>query len=347
MAETCRSTTIEPLDIERPGALEAYLRSTGRVEPADELRSRPLAGGVSNRAVLVTRSAGKDWVIKQALPKLRVAVDWFSDPSRIEREAAGMRWLAELAPPATIPRLVFEDRQQHLLAMEAVPEPHENWKVVLLSGRVDRERVREFATLLATIHREAYRRRDEMAPRFADRSFFESLRLEPYYGFAAVQEPAAAAFLGALSDRTRHIADTLVHGDYSPKNILLSEGRMVLLDHEVVHWGDPAFDVGFSMTHLLSKAHHLAHCRRAFGEAAQHYWHQYGEALGQVTWRKDLEPRAVRHTLGCLLARVAGRSPLEYLGDEQRHRQRDVALALMRNPPSTVDELIDRFLTQL
>ncbi len=74
-------------------------------------------------------------MVKQALPKLRVAVDWFSDPARIQREAAGMRWLAELAPAGTIPRLIFEDRACHLLAMEAVPEPHENWKTVLLAGR--------------------------------------------------------------------------------------------------------------------------------------------------------------------------------------------------------------------
>ncbi len=231
--------------------------------------------------------------------------------------------------------------------MEAVPEPHENWKAVLLDGRVDIEQVREFARLLGTIHREAYRRRDEIAPLFANRNFFESLRLEPYYTFTATRAPAAAAFLEALSGDTRQIGDTLVHGDYSPKNILVYGGRMVLLDHEVVHWGDPAFDLGFSMTHLLSKAHCLVHRRRAFAEATHCYWWEYDKALGRVGWRTDLEPRVVRHTLGCLLARVVGRSPLEYLADAQRSRQRDVVVTLMRSPPSTVDELIDQFLAQL
>ena len=347
MAETCWSTMSEPLDIERPGELETYLRTTRRVGPDDELIVKPLAGGISNRTVLVARSAGRAWVIKQALSKLRVAVDWFSDPRRIEREATGMRWLAELAPPGTIPRLVFEDRDHHLVAMEAVPEPHENWKAVLLAASVDLEQVREFASLLGTIHREAYRRRDEIAPLFANRDFFESLRLEPYYTFTATRVPAAAAFLEGLSGDTRQIGDTLVHGDYSPKNILLYGGRMVLLDHEVVHWGDPAFDLGFSLTHLLSKAHCLVDRRRAFAEATHCYWRQYDEALGRVPWRTDLEPRAVRHALGCLLARVAGRSPLEYLADAQRTRQRDVVVTLMRSPPATVDELIDQFLAQL
>ena len=110
---------------------------------------------------------------------------------------------------------------------------------------------------------------------FANRDFFESLRLEPYYAFTAARVPAAAVFLDALTRDTRQIGDTLVHGDYSPKNILLHADRMVLLDHEVVHWGDPAFDLGFSMTHLLSKAHLLVDRRPAFADAARRYWQAY------------------------------------------------------------------------
>lgn len=205
------------LDIEQPGALDAYLRATGRVGPDEELSIRSLAGGVSNRTMWVGRPGGEAWVVKQALLKLRVAVDWFSDPARIEREATGMRWLVQLAPAGTIPRLIFEDSRCHLLAMEAVPEPHQNWRAVLLAGQVNSQRVGEFARLLATIHREACRRADQLARVFAKREFFESLRLEPYYAFSAEQVPAAAAFLESLIADTRQTGDTLVHGDYSPK----------------------------------------------------------------------------------------------------------------------------------
>src|SRR5947199_8263897 len=113
-----------PLDIEQPDALVAYLREAGRVGPGETVRPRVLAGGVSNRTVLVElpdRSTPEAWVLKQALPKLRVAVDWFSDPARIRREAEGLRWLSEVAPPGTITPLVFEDPERFLLAMTAVP----------------------------------------------------------------------------------------------------------------------------------------------------------------------------------------------------------------------------------
>jgi aminoglycoside phosphotransferase (APT) family kinase protein len=338
------SGTAEGLDIERPGALEAYLRATGRVGREEPLDVRPLSGGVSNRTLLVRRAGGESWVVKQALPKLRVAVDWFSDPARIQREAAGMRWLYELAPPGAVPRLIFEDRDCHLLAMEAVPEPHENWKNTLLAGRLELDHVRQFAELLGTVHRRAHQRRQEIAASFAERTFFESLRLEPYYGYTATQVPAAARFLRALVDRTRQTHETLVHGDYSPKNILVRGPQLVLLDHEVVHWGDPAFDLGFSLTHLLSKAHFLVAHRGAFAQAAHEYAATYLRALGTVPWRESLPGRAVEHTLGCLLGRVAGRSPLEYLDSAHHDRQREAVLSLIEAPPATTDDLVDAFL---
>ena len=335
------------LDIEQPGALEAYLRRTGRIPDAEQLAVRVLAGGVSNRTVLVERPGGEAWVVKQALPKLRVAVDWFSPPERIHREALALRWLAELAPPgATVP-LVFEDLDHHLLAMAAVPQPHENWKTMLLAGRLEADHVDQFARLLGAIHHNAADRRHEVAPVFADRSFFESLRLEPYYAYAAMQVRAAAPFLDRLLADTRATQSTLVHGDFSPKNVLVHRGWLVLLDHEVVHWGDPGFDLGFGLTHLLSKAHHLPAHRAAFAQAAHQFWAAYGETVGEDGWTENLEPRAVRHTLGCLLARVAGRSPLEYLDDEERTRQRGAVLALLPDPPPTVADLVARFVANL
>ena len=336
----------DALDIEDAPALLAYLRQTGHIAPGEQPRIAVLQGGVSNRTVWVERESGEAWVLKQALAKLRVPVDWFSSPERIHREALGLEWLARLAPTGSITPLLFEDRERHLLAMQAVPQPHENWKKMLLAGRTCAEHFRQFARLLAAIHREAYGRAD-LAEMFGDRSFFESLRLEPYYGYSAQQEPAAAAFLDSLIRDTLARRITLVHGDYSPKNVLIHRGRLVLLDHEVIHFGDPAFDLGFSLTHFLSKAHHLPALRREFISAAREYWRVYLDALSAPAWAADLEPRAVRHTLACLLARVVGRSPLEYLGPAERSRQRDAILRILPSLPATMADLISLFEEQL
>jgi len=324
------------LDIERHDELKRYLRDSGRIGPGEQPEMRTLEGGVSNRTVLVQRQDGDAWVLKQALSKLRVEVDWYCSPERIEREALALHWLARFAPAGMITRLVFVDREHHLLAMEAVPQPHENWKAMLLSGRLDLCHVQQFGELLSTIHRNSLAHREQIAQALGDRSFFEVLRLEPYYEYTATRVPEAAGFLARLVAETRARRDTFVHGDYSPKNVLVRDGLLVLLDHEVAHFGDPAFDVGFSLAHLLSKAHHLPQRRGDFAGAALLYWNAYdGEA--------ELEPRVVRHTLGCLLARVAGRSPLEYLDERERAQQQRAVLSLLSGPPSRVAQLVEQF----
>jgi 5-methylthioribose kinase len=233
------------------------------------------------------------------------------------------------------------------LAMQAVPQPHANWKTLLLSGGLAGRHVVAFGRLLATIHRRSAERLGEIASDFKDNRFFESLRVEPYYRYTARQVPAAASFLNQLVDTMLAQRAALVHGDYSPKNVLLFRDQLILLDHEAAHIGDPAFDLGFSLTHLLSKGNHLESQRMAFGQAAVDYWAAYEHALGNVPWRPELEARVVRHTLGCLLARVAGRSPLEYLSARERTRQQAAVLALLPDPPLTVAALTERFLKQL
>ncbi|MEX0653885.1 MAG: phosphotransferase [Phycisphaeraceae bacterium] len=339
--------SVTDLDVEREDQLLDYLRRRGHIGHEEIPSVTVLGGGVSNRTVLVERADGESWVLKQALGKLRVQVDWFADPARIHREALGIRWLSELAPPNTIPQLVFEDQARHLLAMTAVPSPHENWKHRLLRGDVDLAHVEQFARLLGQIHGRAYERRDAVRPVFDDRGYFESLRLEPYYGYAAAQAPEAGPFLRRLIAGTRQRPLTLVHGDYSPKNILIHADRLILLDHEVIHWGDPAFDVGFASTHLLSKAHHLPAHREAFADAARRCWAIYRASIGDAPWAEALETWAGRHTLGCLMARVAGRSPLEYFTDQTKRRQRAVVARLMGAPPMAFDALIQAFINEL
>jgi 5-methylthioribose kinase len=330
----------DSLDIEQTDELVAWLRANGRLDPDETPEVTVLAGGVSSRAVLL-RSDRREWVLKQALAKLRVPVDWFSDPLRVHREASALRWLRDLAPPGSSPEFVFEDAAEHVVCMTAVPFPHENWKAMLLAGDVRAEHVDAFAEILATIHVRSGRRLGELVAEFGDRSFFETLRLEAYYGYAAECVAPAAAFLHELQRDTRDVQATLVHGDFSPKNVLIHAGRLVLVDHEVAHLGDPGFDLGFSTTHLLSKAHHVRDARAAFLDAARRYWAAYDARTAGEPWRDGLEPRAVRHTLGCMLARVAGRSQLEYLSPEEKERQQKLVVALLADPPAEMGQLVD------
>lgn len=331
------------IDIENHHQLVAYLQQSGLLRDRDLSRCTNLHGGVSNRTVRVDFADGDSWVIKQALSKLRVSADWFSDPRRIHIEAEGLRWLARLIGPESVPAFVYESHDQQLLVMTAVPDPHVNFKELLLTSAPDSHHMEEFALLLTRLHGNGYEHHEPLAQVFADVSFFENLRLDPYYLHAARQLPEAAPFLARLVEGTRKRRLTLVHGDFSPKNILICNGRLILLDHEVIHFGDPAFDVGFSLAHLLSKAHHLSHRRRAFIDASLHYWNNYLQRCGHAPWAGDLEAWCIDHTLGCLLARAAGKSPLEYLNHGERAAQRMTVKRLIDDRPSSMPDLIKHF----
>jgi 5-methylthioribose kinase len=331
-------------NIEDFAALEKYLHQSGHIADETDAAFQILSGGVSNRVVLVELSTGEMWVIKQALEKLRVQVDWRCAPERSEREALALSLLARLAPPNSITTLMFADRQNHLLAMEAVPAPHANWKELLLSGVIMPAHFEAAGILLGTIHRRASEGRIPIPEEFADTAFFHALRVEPYYLYTASVVAETAAFFQALVDEMKTASVTIVHGDFSPKNILIHDERLVLLDHEVVHVGDPAFDVGFFLAHILSKAHHLTTKRDALMHGAELFWEAYDRELAAQSDLWKLEPRAVRHTLGCLLARVAGRSQLEYLSQSERDAQKAAVLSILPNLPATIPKLIRTFL---
>ncbi len=335
------------IDIEDFGALEDYLRSDRHVNPGEHVTFKNLSGGVSNKTVKVTWPDGHGCVLKQALSKLRVSADWFSNPKRIQVEAKALRCLNRLAPAGATPAFLWEDRANHLLAMTAVPDSHKNWKSLLLSGQIFAEHFEQFGVLLGTVHARSSEAAIEIRPAFEVTTHFEALRLEPYYIYTAENTPAAARFLLALVRETRRNRLSLVHGDLSPKNTLIYQGRLVLIDHEVVHFGDPAFDLGFALTHFLSKAHHLIDHRVFLADSAALFWQTYAREVSRLSWASALEPRVVRHTLGCLLARVAGKSPLEYLTGAELNRQRDVVLSLMTSPPSGVVILINEFTNRI
>ena len=335
------------LDIEQPEELLAYLHAHGILAREERPAMRTLSGGVSNRAVLVESPPRAPFVVKQALSRLRVAVEWRAAPERIHREARALEYLSQLVASSAVPQLLFEDQDHHLVGMSAVPQPHRNWKELLLEGRLSLDHISEFARLLGTIHSRSSADPGLSRSEFADRSFFESLRLEPYYRYAAQRVATAGPFFGRLIDETLATCLALVHGDYSPKNILIYNDGLVLLDHEVVHFGDPAFDVGFSLTHLLNKALHVTCARQEFLKAAHLYVRTYLECLDGLEWRSALEPRAVRHTLGCMLARVSGRSPLEYLTPAEQQTELKWVLQWISGPPDRLSDLIGAFSEEL
>jgi aminoglycoside phosphotransferase (APT) family kinase protein len=311
-------------------ALQDALRRMGLVGPGERAPLVALAGGVSSDIYRADLPGGPV-CIKRALAKLKVAADWRAPTERNRHEVAWLRFAATVAPDA-VPRVIADDEPSLAFAMQYLdPERHPVWKARLRDGHADPA----FAAAVGAIHAASAGRAD-LARAFATDAAFHALRLEPYLEASARAHPALAAPLARLVERTAGTRRALVHGDVSPKNVLCGPRGPVLLDAECAWYGDPAFDLAFCLNHLLLKAvwrpAHRDAIRRCFAAFADAY-------LATVDWepRAALEARAAALLPGLLLARVDGKSPVEYLRlDANRATVREFAMPRVRAAPTAL-----------
>ncbi len=272
------------------------------------------AGGISN-AVFKLESDSGCLVLKQPLAKLRVQTDWRIDRVRIFREAEGMRlWKQRVARDA-VPVVHFVDKANYILAMSCASPGHRNWKRELLAGRQEPAAARALGAMLADWQRAGEGDAD-LPGRLPATDTFVQGRLKPYLGNRLRErQTAVAPALAKLSAELLANRLCLVHGDYSPKNVLVGEADSIwLLDFEICHFGHPAFDPAFMLTHLLLKSQHLPRAAPGFVDLAEGFWGSYRTRLGG--WlMPNQESVTVRCLGGLLLARVDGQSPAEYLTD--------------------------------
>lgn len=334
-----------------------YLVGRGLIAPesARTATAETLGGGVSNIVIRVVISGEPEraLVLKQSLPKLRVAGDWFADRERIYRECAGLNYLAGRLDAAAIPQVVFEDRDNFLFVMTAAPPGGVNWKEALLAGRIDAAVAGQVGNLLGEMHRRSAVAGDGIPAdlrEFADQHCFVQLRIDPYHRAAAAAHPDLAGAIEAEAQRMLNRRRALVHGDYSPKNIIVSgagaAARAFLLDFEVVHLGNPVFDLAFMLNHLTLKAIHRPELAGQYNDAARAFRAAYRVAAGAVARDADGSERDTMRQLGVLLlARVDGKSPAEYIvSAAQRRRVRNVARSILAGEVVSLDGLHRRLL---
>jgi aminoglycoside phosphotransferase (APT) family kinase protein len=313
------------------------LARMGLLTPGETPPITPLTGGVSSDIVRVDLVAGPV-CIKRALSRLKVKADWRAPVERNRWEVEWMRKAASIVP-AAVPRVLGEDADAGMFVMEYLaPAQHPVWKDQLRDGVIDPAFAAEVGRRIALIHAHTARR-DDVAAVFATDHIFFPIRLEPYLAAAARIHTDCAAQLQALIDVTSRTKLALVHGDVSPKNILCGPHGPVFLDAECAWYGDPAFDLAFCLNHTLLKCTwrpHWAHGYLACFDALSRAY------LETADWEPvaRLEARTARLLPGLLLARVDGKSPVEYItGDWQRTCVRKVATSLLRKPVAALSEV--------
>ena len=302
----------------------------------------PLTGGVSSDIVKVGLPDGRLFCAKRALGQLKVESEWRAPLERNHYEVAWLRRAGEIVP-GVAPRVLGEDSVHGVALLEFLPpEDYRLWKAELLGGRADAQTPVKVADALGRIHATTFG--DPMtAATFPTDALFDSLRLDPYLRTLAQRQPALAQPILACLAETARTKQALVHGDVSPKNILVSrlDGHPVLLDAECAWYGDPAFDAAFCLNHLLLKAVHVRATRAALLDQARSFFSTW---LGHLPLAHQREAeRRTAVLLPCLmLARVDGKSPVEYLGPTEQQTVRDIAMPLVAAPVATVGAVIAR-----
>jgi fructosamine-3-kinase len=313
-----------------PAEILAALRRMGLLAESAGAGGEPLTGGVSSDIWRIDLPAGPICV-KRALAKLRVAADW---KAPVERNRYEARWMqrANAAVPGAAPQLLGLDAMSGTLAMQFLaPADHPLWKTQLRDGHADPAFAAQVAESLVRIHA-ATAADPAIAADFPTDRIFYDIRLEPYLVATARAHPDLADRLQELVAATQANKLALVHGDVSPKNILCGPSGPVFLDAECAWWGDPAFDLAFCLNHLLLKCLWTPSAIPRFLACFDSLVAAY---LPRIDWEpaKTLEARAAHLLPGLFLARVDGKSPVEYISAEtDRNRVRCVARALLARP---------------
>lgn len=306
---------------------------------SEVLAVRPLTGGVASDIARVDLPQGPVCV-KFALPKLKVAADWFAP---VHRNRAEYEWLAIAGgvAPRSVPRLLGRSEALNGFAMEFLQgDDVYLWKAALLARSPPRGEAALVADVLGRIHAASSAQGFDTAP-FQNRDDFNAIRLEPYLRHTATRHPDLAPRLEGLADQLYLCSTALVHGDISPKNILIRRGVPVILDAECATMGDPVFDVAFCLNHLVLKAVHLPGMAGAYLGEVQAFWRQY---FPHVTWEDpaSLEARLMVLLPALMLARIDGKSPVEYLDAAAQDRVRDLAWGLITSPAANLTNFIAR-----
>ena len=319
------------------------------LRPGEAFRTETLPGGVSSdilRIDLPGRSPRVSFCFKRALGKLKVAADWRAP---VERNHAEVEWMrvAGVFAPGSVPHILGEDAQAGAFAMEYLaPAAHPVWKNLLRDGNIQTETAAAVARVIAAIHAGTALRAD-LAQRFANDHIFHPIRLEPYLLATAAHHPDCAARLYDLAETTARTKLALVHGDLSPKNILVAARGPILLDAECAWYGDPAFDLAFCLNHMLLKCLWRPQWRERYLACYDALASTY---LARVSWepRAAIEARVAHLLPGLLLGRVDGKSPAEYLADEKdKDRVRRVARRFLREPVDQLGAIRDAWNAEL
>lgn len=316
--------------------VKAYVRSRGLLEGHSPVSAEVLSGGVSS-VVLRVSQRKRHLIVKQARAQLQVREPWFASQDRSEVEGDALSLIADITPHRA-PRVIDRDSSMHVLVLECAPTSWRDWRALIFDGVVDTSLGQKLGCLLAC-WQENTTDAELLPTSFSNYEHWNALRIDPFYRTVAARQTSIKAEVEALVAHMEQRRLCLVHGDFSPKNVLVGGDGFWVVDFEVAHFGDPVFDVAFLVCHLLLKSVHV-HSRRAeLTSCLIQFLKSYTDTA--TSDPLGLEPNYLFMHVGCLLlARVIGKSPAGYLSPAERDQIEAFGTRLIVSPPTQLEGLL-------
>ncbi len=269
-----------PLD---DATLPGYLVRAGVLANARGVVVEAAGDGNINWVRRARDAAGRSVIVKQARPALERFPQYRVDPVRMVFEARyGEVVRAQVPAQADVlPRVIAFDEDSRVLVMEDLGDAP-RLDALLADGRAEPATLEALGAFLGAVHRATRAVADTLSSRFANDEMRalhgehiftlpyapNDFPIEPRLRALAdelLARPGLRARIAELRSRYYERRDALVHGDVQAGNVLVQDGRPRLLDAEIAHVGDPAFDLGQALAHVHV---HRAHARDAVPFAA-------------------------------------------------------------------------------
>jgi aminoglycoside phosphotransferase (APT) family kinase protein len=309
--------------------VKKYLIKAGIADKADEPVVQNLSGGVSSSVWKIVLKNNR-WVMKQPLGKLKVEEDWFSDVERIHREHEVMDVLHDFVPKGAIPKVLHVDYINHIYMMACAEEEAQTWKDILMEENFSVSVAENAAYLLREMHHHSNSMDAGNKAKFQDQKYFIQLRVDPFHRCLVQKYPELSSSIQKLIDEVTIQKTCLVHGDFSPKNMLVEkDDNIVLIDFEVAHWGNPVFDLAYCIGHLMLKGWYLKKHKEIL-KLIEVFLTVYGREVNNL----------IPHLGLMLLARMDGKSPVNYIREENmKNAIRKVAINWIQDKAGDTDTL--------
>ena len=294
-----------------------------------------ILGGVVSSGVFGIHNQEVDFVLKQALPELKSPITWPADRRRSVTEARAIKTLHAITPK-NVPQLIDVDPEEFTVTMTRFPQEFLVWKTELLKGNIHPEIGSELGRILASWHNFGFEN-ESIRNRFLEEKLFEQLRVWPFYRVVQERNPQFKDLIAGMIEEITREKITIVHGDFSPKNILVATGQEpIVLDFEAINTGNPVFDLAFLLGHLVCKQirtdsiEEKGLIKRTAAEFLTAYSNH--SKVGVATNLKD-------HTALIALARVDGVSLVNYLDSSKQERVRSITRQILASPSADLMEL--------